>query len=249
MSANIVVTGGDGTLARALREFLPDATYLSREACDVRDANSVFTALDDCSPHIVIHAAALTDHQHPNAGELMATNVLGTAQVAHWCRGIGARLVYLSSHYVYAGRSGSYRESEIPEPIGAYAWSKYLGECWLEDILGDMPWCIVRGSWYTYRTRVAHWRRNGALTDAFCSREPVESAARKIAALARSDVRGVVNIGGPRRSFHEIAREVCGNDVREITRAELEHALSLPYAFPRDCSVSTAKFDALGLAL
>ena len=240
---NIAVTGGDGVLARALRAFLPDATYLSREVCDVRDYWSVAHALKYAD--VVIHAAALTDHQHPNAAEVIETNVFGTENVARACVAFDRRLVYLSTHYVYPGVRGNYDEYDTVRPIGAYAWSKLAGEHWVEQLHPNA--LVVRGSWYTYRMRVAHWRRNGALTDAFCSREPVEDAARKIAALARTDAQGVVNIGGPRRSFHEIAREVCGDDVREITRAELERALALPYAFPRDISVSTEKFDAMGL--
>ena len=240
---NIAVTGGSGVLARALRAFLPDATYLSREECDVRDYRSIAHACKYAD--VVIHAAALTDHQCPDADAMIETNIVGTENVARNCTVFDRRLVYLSTHYVYAGVRGNYDEYDDLRPIGAYAWSKLAGEHWVEQLTPDA--LIVRGSWYTHATRVARWLRNGALTDAWCSREPVESAARKIAALARSDVRGVVNIGGPRRSFHEIARAMTGGDVRETTRAELEHALSLPYGFPVDCSVSTAKFDALGL--
>ena len=242
---NIAVTGGDGVLGRALRDFLPDARYLSRAECDVRSFDSVSRALEGVDT--VIHAAAITDHQHPNAAELIETNVIGTRHVAEMCLAYGIRCVYLSTHYVYPGFgvAGGYKEWHATKPIGAYAWSKLAGEYAVEGLSNVL---VVRGSWYTHATRVAHWLRNGALTDAWCSREPVEDAARKIAALAVSDVRGVVNIGGPRRSFHEIARAMTGGDVRETTRAELEHALSLPYGFPVDCSVSTAKFDALGLA-
>ena len=240
---NIAVTGGDGVLGRALRAYLPDARYLSRAECDVRDFPSLL-ALEHAD--VVIHAAALTDHQHPDAAQVIETNVIGSQHIARFCRAFGQRLIYLSTHYVYSGVRGDYDEADDVRPIGTYAWSKWAGEQATWFVPNHL---IVRGSWYTHATRVAHWLRNGALTDAWCSREPVEDAARKIAALARSDVRGVVNIGGPRRSFHEIARAMTGGDVRETTRAELEHALALPYAFPRDVSVSTAKFDALGLAL
>jgi dTDP-4-dehydrorhamnose reductase len=172
-SPRIAVTGGDGVLGRALREFLPDARFLSRAECDVRDYFDVDRACRGAD--VVIHAAALTDHQHPNAGEIIETNIFGTQNVARWCSVSDAHLLYLSTHYVYEGTRGNYTEHDVVRPIGAYAWSKLAGEDWVAELCPAS--LVVRGSWYTYRTRVAHWRRNGALTDAFCSREPVESAA------------------------------------------------------------------------
>lgn len=245
MAMNIAVTGGSGVLARALRAYLPNATYLSRTECDVRNFEYCMHVAAEYDT--VIHAAALTDHQHPNAAEVIETNIVGTRNIAWLCRTYSTRLVYLSTHYIYEGARGGYTEYDAPKPIGAYAWSKYAGEQWAATAQHDS--LIVRGSWYTHATRVAHWLRNGALTDAWCSREPVESAARKIAALARSDVRGIVNIGGPRRTFYEIAcAENPGVNVPSITRATLDLMRVGPsYAFPVDCSVSTAKFDALGL--
>ena len=242
---NIAVTGGDGVLGRALRAFLPDARFLSRAECDVRDFHACGDIVSKAD--VVIHAAALTDHQHPNAAEVIESNIIGTRNIAWLCRTYSKRLVYLSTHYVYPGVKGDYAEFDATKPIGTYAWSKFAGEQWAMTAQVDN--LIVRGSWYTHATRVAHWLRNGALTDAWCSREPVESAARKIAALARSDVRGVVNIGGPRRTFYEIASAECpGVEVKPITRATLDLMRVGPsYAFPRDVSVSTAKFDALGL--
>src|SRR5690348_6521905 len=126
----VAVTGGDGVMAHALRALAPEWFSFNRVALDVTDPARVTRVLDSVAPDVVVHAAAITDHQHPDAGDLMRVNVLGTEHVARWCRSTGARLVYLSTHYVYGGEApeGGYHEHDACAPIGGYAWSKYLGE-------------------------------------------------------------------------------------------------------------------------
>lgn len=245
---NIVVTGGSGALATALREFLPDARYLTRKECDVRDTFDLLNGYEALeAADTILHAAALTDHQHPDGGAIIETNVFGTENVARFAAAHSKRLVYLSTHYVYPGILGDYKETDRPRPIGTYAWAKLAGERWVEQLCPDA--LIVRGSWYTMR-KVALWARQGALWDAYHSREPVASAARKIALLIQSGVNGIVNIGGPRRTFEDVAVEMFGDTlVHRTTRREYNEAGKSPYKFPRDCSVSTEKFDALRIAL
>lgn len=231
---NIVVTGGHGTLGVALRGYLPDAKYLGRLECDVRRP----LKLAVYEPDVVIHAAALTDHQHPNAAEIIETNIVGTANVAQWCRSVGVKFVYLSTHYVYPGTAGFYAEHDATNPIGTYAWSKLAGEQWA--MLPDR-WLIVRGSWYDHETRIRHWVANGAYMDAWCSREHVTDAAKKIAKLVTLDATGLFNIGGKRRTFYEI----CQAEGHDAPMRSREAPSDAPYQFPLDTSVNTDKYDAL----
>lgn len=232
----IVVTGGNGTMGQALREFLPDAVYLSRAELDVRNGSMTADVIARENPDVVIHAAALTNHQHPNAGEIIETNILGTEHVARVCRSLGIKLVYLSTHYVYPGETGNYRETDATRPIGTYAWSKLAGEGWAK-----LPekWLIVRGSWYT-PAKLRGWVDLGAFTDAFCNRETPQFAAMRIATLVARDAVGIFNIGGTRRSFYQIAYEE-GFFPRPETRTEYK----VPYPFPADSSVNTDKYNAL----
>lgn len=242
---NILVTGASGVIGSALREYLPQATFLTRRDCDVRDAAATRNAIWLHDPEVVIHAAALTDHAHPNAAEIIETNIFGTEHVARACRACDARMVYLSTHYVYPGDTGRYRELDTPRPIGAYAWSKLAGERWAETVPNRL---IVRGSWYTRETRLDKWAQRGALTDAWCSREPARSAARKIAALTFAACVGTVNIGGPRRTFAQILEEEGYEDFPRTERADFDYSQpNVLYRFPADTSVNTAKFDALRL--
>lgn len=228
-------------MGRALREFLPDALYMGRGDCDVTNDRQLNDVFQREQPQVVIHAAALTDHQHPDAGEIIQTNIMGTELVARYCRAFGAKIVYLSTHYVYPGETGNYKETDLTKPIGTYAWSKLAGEGWAQ-IVPD--WLIVRGSWYTYETRIRRWLR-AAYTDAFCGREPAAHSARKIEQLVRLGATGTYNIGGPRRSFWRIAVDEGYTPYpAELSSPRIQQA-GTPYLFPADSSVNTEKYEAL----
>lgn len=234
----ILVTGGGGTIGKALREFLPDALYLSRQECDVTNDRQLNEVFQREQPDAVIHAAAITDHQHPNAAEIIQTNIMGTELVARYCRAFGVKLVYLSTHYVYPGETGNYKETDETRPIGTYAWSKLAGEGWAR-----LPesWLIVRGSWYT-EEKLEAWRDH-AVYDACCSRERPSEAASKIAALIRRGASGICNIGyrGENcRTFTDILR-----DEGLVYRAlAVSSSIPTPYPFPRACCVNTDKYEA-----
>lgn len=229
---SIAVTGGNGTIAKMLRAFLPDDTqYYSRAEWDVTRAGPPLVDVDT-----IIHAAALTDHQHPNAAEIIETNILGTANIAVFCQKFGVRLVYLSTHYVYPGERGYYTEHDDCRPIGTYAWSKLAGEQWASTVHDHL---IIRGSWYSEDklAKMAH----GALRDAWHNRERPRAAAEKIAFLVTHGATGVYNIGGTRQTFYDLVFSE-GILPHGITRKDLNPRL--PYPFPVDSSVNTDKYDA-----
>lgn len=226
----VLVTGGDGALATALRAFLPDAIYLSHTQLDVTNEDAVGWRIRTLAPNVVLHTAAVTDHQCRDVAGVVRTNVTGTLLVARAASDCKAKLVYLSTHYVYPGTRGHYTEADAVNPIGLYAATKYAGEGIVRAMcVGPL---IIRGSWYTPE-KLALWREKGALVDAWCARESVASAAEKVARLVTSPLTGVVNIAGPRRTFADIATENYDGPVPLITR----DSLALAYPFPVDSSV------------
>ena len=222
-TTRILVTGGDGILAQALRPFFPLATYVGRQEMDVTNPGQVRAVFNDVKPELVIHCAAQTAHNAEPMAYVMA-NVLGTIQVAVASRKLGARLVYPSTDYL-----GARVESDPVQPVNAYAASKYAGEL----VVGSTtPGLVVRGSWYSHPT-YSH-----AATDAFCTRLPVDKAAYFVASLAVSAATGVVNIGGARRSVYEIALEYNPR-VMPFSR----HQIQCGYEIPADCSLDTARLN------
>lgn len=135
MSLRVAVTGADGMLGRELvrqaGERAHACTPWNRAACDVTDADAVQRAITAARPEVVIHAAAWTDVDgcESDPARAFRVNGRGTAHVAHACRDVGARLVMVSTDYVFPGdQSDPYRENDAPGPISVYGWSKLMGE-------------------------------------------------------------------------------------------------------------------------
>lgn len=222
----ILVTGGQGKLATALRGYIPDATFLGHHELDVTDAGACKWVVGDVRPDIVIHAAAAT-HYSETPETYDAVNHRGTVHMLRATRKAGARFVYCSTDYVYGGAKGLARETDAVAPVNAYALSKWSGECVVRTYPASL---ILRGSWYSG----LQYQR--AATDAYSSKVPTRIAAPWVATLSQSTVTGVVNIGGGRRSMYEIALEY-NERVQPCVLADLR----LPYPMPADTSLHTGK--------
>ena len=220
-TTRILVTGGDGILAHALRPYFPLADYYGRETCDVTRPEQVRMAFQHTKPEIVIHCAAVTSH-NAEPFSYVQGNIQGTVNVAAQAKKCGARVVFPSTDYL-----GAYREGDAVSPVNEYAASKYAGECVVRTLGNAL---VVRGSWYS-RLELSH-----AATDAFGTRLPVDRAAYYVATLAVSSATGLVNIGGHRRSVYEIALEFNPR-VIPVSRAQIHCG----YEIPADASLSTEK--------
>lgn len=228
----VCLTGGGGKLARALTSYFPQADAPTREFLDVADAGSCKRWFSDRTYDLIIHTAAKTNHDASPAA-YNAVNVLGTANITHWARKQGARLVYTSTDYVYpADVPGPHREDAPLRPVNHYALSKLGGEVAVQSHANHL---IVRGSWY------GPMFHPSATTDCFTSKVPVERAADWIATLSTSTVTGIVNIGGRRRSLYEIMVCEWNASCQPTSRSQV----SLPYSLPADCSLDTTKMRSL----
>ena len=226
-TTRILVSGGDGILATALRPFFPLATYCSRSDMDVANVGDVRRVFNEVKPELVIHCAAVTRHDaEPTA--YTVGNIQGTINVSLAARKSGARMVYPSTDYL-----GARRETDPVSPVNGYSRSKYAGEIAADAACGPGV-LVVRGSWYS-RLEYSH-----AASDAFTGKVPVSTAAHWIAVLAVSSHTGVVNIGGKRRSVYEIALEFSPN-VIPISRTQIHCG----YEIPADCSLDTTRLSGI----
>lgn len=104
-----------------------------------------------CRPALVINAAAWTDVDGAESqeGRARAANAEGVAVLAQACRDVGARLVHVSTDYVFGGDRPDRRpwaESDPLHPQGAYARTKAEGEQAVREILSENG-TIVRTAW------------------------------------------------------------------------------------------------------
>ena len=130
----ILVTGAEGILGRAIREWLASGNTLylwGRDEVDVRDKDRVFAAAKGIEFDAVIHAAAMTavDRCETEFDLALATNRDGTRNVASLAAERNATMVYLSTDYIFDGtKAEPYLEDDPPKPINAYGRSKLAGE-------------------------------------------------------------------------------------------------------------------------
>ncbi|HEU5319486.1 MAG TPA: dTDP-4-dehydrorhamnose reductase, partial [Methylomirabilota bacterium] len=109
----------------------------------------VRAALEGTRPALVFHCAAYTDVDGAEAdpASAMRVNGEGTAHVAAACRAAGLGLVYISTDYVFDGRSRTpYREEDPVNPVNAYGRSKWAGEEAVRAAGLERAW-IIRSAW------------------------------------------------------------------------------------------------------
>ena len=128
----IVVTGAQGQLGTDLQQVLQGhhLTLLDLPAFDLthRDCGR---RIIDAAPDVVIHAGAHTDVDgaERDPALAMAINADGTERVARAAAQAGARLIYISTDYVFDGRgTRPYVETDRTNPVSAYGASKCAGE-------------------------------------------------------------------------------------------------------------------------
>lgn len=143
--SRIVVTGGGGQVGRALRRFAPEMTILDRARLDVTDGAAVGATLKGSD--VVVHLAALTavDACEEDPDSATRINVEGTRNVVDAIAQTGARIIFLSTDYVFDGRKTEpYVETDEPHPLNVYGRTKFEGE---RIVAGSPRSLILRVSW------------------------------------------------------------------------------------------------------
>jgi dTDP-4-dehydrorhamnose reductase len=146
-----LVTGAAGQLGRELADRVPEGWqthFLDREALDIGDAAVVSACLDRLRPHLVINAAAYTavDRAEQEPAAAAAVNAEGPANLAAACAARGARLIHVSTDFVFDGAAGHpYAPDSPTAPLGVYGQTKLAGE---QALRRDLPSAlVVRTGW------------------------------------------------------------------------------------------------------
>jgi dTDP-4-dehydrorhamnose reductase len=147
-----LVTGAGGQVGTDVVELLhayrADVIGCDRRTLDISDPRSVDLVLTDAEPDIVVNCAAYTAVDAAEDDEVTASaiNADGPGYVARWCAANGARLLHLSTDYVFSGEAtGPYAVDHPPHPASAYGRSKAAGEAAVLAAGGDAH--IVRTAW------------------------------------------------------------------------------------------------------
>ena len=124
----------------------PGAEVGSWHRVELTDAEGLEQLFALSRPDVVAHLAAMADvgacEREPERATTV--NVAATAAIAELCKKHGARLVFVSTEYVFDGRRGFYREDDAPNPATHYGRTKWQAE---QEVARLVPrWSIVRTS-------------------------------------------------------------------------------------------------------
>lgn len=128
-----MVIGSTGQLGSDLVEACAAeaVTGLAHEELEIRDPEAVQATLARLRPDVVVNTAAF--HQVPRCetaqADAYAVNAIAASHLARSCAALGARLVHVSTDYVFDGtKRAPYVESDRPNPLNVYGISKLAGE-------------------------------------------------------------------------------------------------------------------------
>lgn len=148
----VLITGARGQVGRELQATAPSGWQVvacgSREL-DVSQAGAVHAVLERERPALIIQAAAYTDvdRAEREAERAAAVNAAGAANVAHGAVRVGARMIHLSTDFVFDGGQGRpYRPGDVASPLGVYGRTKLEGEREVSKITSGLA-LIVRTAW------------------------------------------------------------------------------------------------------
>ncbi|MGN0855050.1 MAG: dTDP-4-dehydrorhamnose reductase [Kiritimatiellia bacterium] len=150
----ILITGGKGMLGRTLQAELSahELVIADLPEWDITDDTAFTVQLLAVKPEVVIHTAAMTkvDDCETNRALAFKLNEEGTRNVALACKIAGARLVAISTDYVFSGEPPrepwAWSELDIPRPRTVYGLSKFAGEQMVQMLYPDNS-VILRIAW------------------------------------------------------------------------------------------------------
>ncbi|MDQ7039856.1 MAG: dTDP-4-dehydrorhamnose reductase [Rhodothermus sp.] len=250
----ILITGANGLLGQELvaqlsRHAEYDVLATARDpeprfqggSCgyvplDITDAQAVRRLFQDFTPTVVINCAAMTqvDQCEIEKEACWRVNVEAVETLARLCRQFGARLIQVSTDFVFDGTAGPYHETDRPNPINFYGRSKLASENVVREA-GIDRWAIARtvlvyGTGVRLgRSNIALWvieqlsqgRRIRIVTDQWRTPTYVVDLATGIERIVRYNKHGIYHISG--REFLTVYDFACLiADVFDLDRSLIE---------------------------
>ncbi len=266
----ILVTGSSGLLgskiieqARRLYEVIP--TYRTKMSfpnsvkMDITQESDVQQAFSHLKPTIVIHTAAETnvDKCEVSKEHAWRVNAKGTKNIADMSRMVSAKIIYVSTDYVFDGEKGLYTEEDDPNPINYYGLTKLEGEKYIVETCKD--YVIVRTSvlygWHPSKSNFAKWvvkslkknRRINVVNDHYNSPTLADNLAEAILEIIEKDLKGLYHTAGSERiDRFEFAVEVAKNfllDSSLIQPVKMNDLKAWVAKRPRDSSLCVDKIQ------
>jgi dTDP-4-dehydrorhamnose reductase len=234
----ILITGAQGQLGHALQQALSGEDLILKDLPEFdltrSDSESQIVA---ARPSVILHVGAYTnvDGAEREPDRAMAVNAQGTTFVARAAAMLKARLIYLSTDYVFDGaQTTPYREEDVPHPINVYGQSKRAGE--IAALSGCPNTLVVRTAWLyghagnNFVKTIMRLAAEKPFLDVVGDQRGCPTNADDLALalkdLLKSDLRGICHVTNTGDcTWHEFAEAIVGRmdrsvEVRSITTAQ-----------------------------
>ncbi|GAA5436419.1 SDR family oxidoreductase [Deinococcus aquaticus] len=232
----ILLTGGGGRLGTELRALLPGIVAPASAEMNITDAAQVLDVARREQPDLIVHAAAYTNvgGAEKDRAACWNANVVGTRTMAAAANAVNAKLIHISTDYVFSGDTGGYHEDDTPGPVvNYYSLTKLVAE---EAARAAGDHLIIRTSF-----RPREFAYPVAFSDVYTGQDYVDVLAPQIAQAithAHEIPHDLLHIVTERKSVFELARR-RKPDVQEGTRAQAGVTL------PGDVSLNTDRWQVL----
>lgn len=148
----ILITGANGMLGKAVRKRFSDEELILTDVLelDITSFEQIRRTIESCKPDVIINCAAYTavDYAEKDIKMAMKVNRNGPGNLAVVAEQVGAKLVHISTDYVFGGDlslEAIYKEDDIKNPQTVYGRTKLEGEKTIEENMSS--YYIFRTAW------------------------------------------------------------------------------------------------------
>ena len=223
---------------------------------DLANFESIQKTVEDIKPDIIIHLAAMTNVDLCETQKDLATkiNAKATEILSKQAAKIRAYFLYVSTDYVFDGKSGMKKENDTPNPVDFYGESKLAGERAVMDLASS--WCIARTStpfglhqtkksfpiWVTENLQSK--KEIQVVTDQYTSPTYVPNLSQMIIELATRQISDIIHVAGASRiSRYDMAKSVAEklNLDSNLLKTTSINDMNWTAKRPRDSSLDISK--------
>ncbi len=252
------------------RSFANEQVLLDYTQLDISNRSDVKSLVTSYRPDVILNAAAMTnvDACEREREQAWKMNVTAVENLVESCRRIGARLVHVSTDYVFDGKTGHYSENDRVNPVNYYGKTKLAGENVI--ISSEIDYSILRtivvyGVGINVKNNFALWVINSlndkkqirCVDDQISNPTHVHDLATAMKTSVDVEAKGIFHVPGAeivsRYDFAMKAAEIFGYDRSLITRiktAELAQLAQRPLntSFNFDKAKKVLKYNPMSVA-